>query len=197
MWEPEEIKKDVNIACWLLPQEGKIRLEVMGVQRTGTNYMRELLQINAKRRVLVHEHGGKHGKIVDLPDDLRIVVVVKHPYSWMQSMLRWKSDETHSFMREGHIKIYNEMYRHYMEMIQASDSIISVKYEDLLFDRKAMLEKICESFGIELYGTRDIAKVAENDAFTEERREYYRQKFPPTTGVDWQTFNFFGYKEEA
>jgi hypothetical protein len=65
-------------------------VKVHGLLRTGTNYISTLLGENLEVLVLGPEKGGwKHGPI-ETADNLTFVVVVKDPYTWMDSFYRWE-----------------------------------------------------------------------------------------------------------
>lgn len=72
-------------------REGRRRVvKVHGLLRTGTNYVSALLGENLDVRVLGPEKGGwKHGPI-DETEDVTVVVVVKNPYTWLESFYRWE-----------------------------------------------------------------------------------------------------------
>jgi len=63
---------------------------VHGLLRTGTNYVSALLGQNLDVVVLGPEKGGwKHGPIVTTAG-VTVVVVVKNPYTWLDSFYRWE-----------------------------------------------------------------------------------------------------------
>lgn len=70
------------------------RIRQYGLQRTGTNAVRALLEINCGVNVLTHTNGSKH----DLPtreaveeSDTLFVINVKDPISWLASYYRYRS----------------------------------------------------------------------------------------------------------
>lgn len=72
-------------------RQARLRVvKVHGLLRTGTNYVSALLGENLDLRVLGPEKGGwKHGPI-EQADDVTVVVVVKNPYTWLESFYKWE-----------------------------------------------------------------------------------------------------------
>jgi len=65
-------------------------VKVYGLLRTGTNYVSALLGENLDIVILGPEKGGwKHGPI-EITDDVTNVVVVKSPYTWIESFYNWE-----------------------------------------------------------------------------------------------------------
>ncbi len=71
-------------------QDGIKYIKIFGLQRTGTNYVTDLINRNFKNtKVLVNIGGWKHGTYQTPPivgRELDVVIVVKNPYSWLRSM---------------------------------------------------------------------------------------------------------------
>ena len=72
-------------------RQARLRVvKVHGLLRTGTNYVSALLGENLDVWVLGPEKGGwKHGPI-EQADDVSVVVVVKNPYTWLESFYQWE-----------------------------------------------------------------------------------------------------------
>lgn len=71
-------------------QARRRQVKVHGLMRTGTNYVSALLGENLDIPVLGPEEGGwKHGPIEEA-DDTTVVVVVKNPYTWLESFYKWE-----------------------------------------------------------------------------------------------------------
>lgn len=71
----------------------KPRIKQYGLQRSGTNYLRWLLEHNLHALVLTNCCGDKHSTFKPQEFDKAkvrgIVVSVKNPYSWLVSLFRW------------------------------------------------------------------------------------------------------------
>lgn len=69
----------------------KIPIKLYGLQRTGTNYVTNLIQKNFGDEVRFNNAGWKHGHYFTHPEEPNIVIVSKDPYAWMLSCYKyWK-----------------------------------------------------------------------------------------------------------
>ena len=70
------------------------QIKQFGLQRTGTNYLRILLESNYNVQILTNIGGWKHG-FYNVPQimkkELDCIVMCKNPFSWLVSL--------HSFLR--------------------------------------------------------------------------------------------------
>lgn len=68
-------------------------IKIHGLQRSGTNYVSDLINRNIKNsKVLVNIGGWKHGPYCApwvLGREVNVVIVVKDPYAWLKSMYDW------------------------------------------------------------------------------------------------------------
>ena len=64
-----------------------VNIKIFGLQRTGTNWLRALLQRNYKVDVMVNQGGWKHGQISWFAQEWNyIIVLTKHPAAWLVSL---------------------------------------------------------------------------------------------------------------
>lgn len=74
-------------------QDGIQYIKIFGLQRSGTNYLTDLINRNFKNtRVLVNIGGWKHGTYCApyvLGQEVDVVVLVKNPYSWLRSVYEY------------------------------------------------------------------------------------------------------------
>jgi hypothetical protein len=73
-----------------------------GLQRTGTNYLLQLLKANYKVEVLTNGGGWKHGRYKVpqiLGHEVDCVCMVKHPLAWLDSMFRYEGLGPYSYQK--------------------------------------------------------------------------------------------------
>jgi len=122
-------------------------IKIYGLQRSGTNYMKALIEENFDARVLQNIGGWKHGmidknfhstgfksdfnsnQVQSLEQDLRdgkipLIHVYKNPFAWIYDYREYKKDKKSIISL---IKEYNEKNLHWI-----SNCNLSVDYIDLL-----------------------------------------------------------------
>lgn len=153
-----------------------------GIQRSATNYIRRLLELNfVYVDVLMHRLGSKHESPIDFlgwineskqneylrepykNGEIKFITVTKNPYAWLLSSYRYRNK------KQGHIdpekkEFINASFRHYNQEHRAwikltenyKDRAIIVKYEDLLQNLSAEMEKIQKVLDLEPLNDRYI-----------------------------------------
>lgn len=124
-----------------------------GLPRTGTNYIKALIEKNYYAKVLANIGGWKHGYYC-LSKQLDCIVSIKHPLSWLVSMYNHiKSSSKHfsinhvqeTFSKfiispftiyrnqplvDNPVKFWNEMYRHWLNIPR----VFVIVYENVLIN---------------------------------------------------------------
>ena len=121
-----------------------------GIQRSGTNYMRAVFEMNTDCRVLANIGGFKHGKITNKTDYSQVktelskeeiakidsmlqqgkipkIVIIRNPYSWIPSIARYLNKKITLYFIQEQLWKYIELNTHWVENC---DYIIY--YEELL-----------------------------------------------------------------
>ncbi len=116
-------------------------VKVMGLQRTGTNLMVMMVQKNfINVKITDRRSGWKHGRYCAkrrIGIDPKLIVMVKHPLSWLASAYRWRGKKKFSrfneYLAQTHeIEIWNAAYKHWLEVNIRHK--IFVLYDDLIKD---------------------------------------------------------------
>ena len=178
---------------------------IFGMQRSGTNYFCELLDLNFSAEMLnPGQRAWKHS--IDLPtkwdSDKPTIVIHKNPYTWVESIvcrekrdwdktqLTYPSSEVHEntdLMYEGmNIENIARTWRHFHDTWFSIDAMV-VQYEKLLVEetREQILEDIVDRFGWEstspsLDGSWSNVGAGVNlsSKFKPEDKEYYKKGEP-------------------
>ena len=141
-------------------------VKVHGLLRSGTNYVSALWGENLDVSVLGPEKGGwKHGPI-DESEQATVVVVVKNPYTWLESFYRWElirrrteaetltefasSPVSHSQLASvwGSTDPVDTWNKATASWVRAQDSgrVFVVRYEDVIVDIGRELQRFIEKF---------------------------------------------------
>lgn len=203
-----------------------MKIKQYGIQRSGTNYLRQLLLDNVEN-ICVYENsfGWKHGyplsrealnkwakdnKVAQskLEDDIHPIIIIKNPYSWCQSIKKFRADK---FNFENLYKRYNSLYKAYKKLYIEGHDVFAksyiIKYEDLLRNPKAEMESLARKLGAELKETFiNPDKVNMSKKFTTKERDFYlnsenfgldNKKIEEITNIiDWETIGFYGYERK-
>jgi len=200
-----------------------VRYKIFGAMRTGTNFLMNLLRMNVKD-VEVHENtwGSKHdvpatkGKMemwskgnhfqrLEKDMDVRPTIVIKNPYSWFQSILRWSNRQGWTWDFQKMYNRYQLLYFSYRDLLELGHDLygpaIFFRYEDLLMDPKGQLERL--DVPIKEAITLPY-KVHLSDQFTDQRKFFYLSNGPfglnepKATAIDnimdWRLMEYYGYK---
>lgn len=143
-----------------------MKILIYGLQRSGTNYLKEILLktknikfINGNdRSKFTHKHYRFHNKLDIIPDDKyipksniksvkeiydktninKIIVIKKNIYSWYDSIIKWAKMCNWKFKKEFNEEYIEEYYLFY-KFFENSD-VILINYEDLLFEKEKVIE---------------------------------------------------------
>lgn len=158
-------------------------IKIHGLQRTGTNYLSHLVNENfVDAHVLVNLGGWKHGHYHApwfLGQEVHILVLAKHPYSWLVSMYNYwglkrdlrigmdlrgvsfdnfvrnraifelQRDIPYLFRASNPVQFWNDMYFHWMTIRLNSKKVHFVKYENLLHNPEETIAKLGEAFQLQ------------------------------------------------
>ena len=180
-----------------------------GLRRTGTNWLEQLLKTNFEICFdnFGSSFGHKHSMIISEFDNLNLlnkninddrndrndreykfIVNVKHPYSWVLSMRKWRRKNNQSLESISTlIDRYNRFYSKWVEFSkQFPDRVIIVKYESLLQGYGRVMYDIQNKYKLvqsnppsrnstNMY--REINRtIPQSGGFTQERKKWYIQK---------------------
>ena len=178
-------------------------VKMFGIQRTGTNFIQQILRQNYKNvRALDNQFGWKHGTPLSLKKiDIWIAAkpnrkkyypilndiksgnlmypcfIIKNPYSWHQSIKKWNGSK---FNLEKSYKRYNLLYtsyRNFYEEDYKSSGLyrqgIIIRYEDVLKDTQRVISEIAKSFGLEPKGNFVIPNKVPQSANFDEDRKKF------------------------
>lgn len=156
-------------------------IKIHGLQRTGTNYLSHLVNENLDARVLVNLGGWKHGHYHApwfLGREVHVLVLAKHPYSWLVSMYKYWSikrdlrigmdlqgitfdqfvrnkavfelqrDIPYLFRASNPVQFWNNMYFHWMTIRLNAKKVGFVKYEELLQDAESVIDNLSKTFSV-------------------------------------------------
>lgn len=114
-----------------------ITLKQYGLQRSGTNYTKFVIESNYLVTVMTNLGGWKHGPYQG-PANVDVIVTIKHPLAWFISI--WRAEPVRPqfnvwFQRtcRGLCRRWNNMNSHWLN-IDAGVRVIPMRYEDLLAD---------------------------------------------------------------
>lgn len=147
-------------------------VHAIGLQRTGTNYVTELVRLNLTRNVIGTGDRSicwKHALPVDKTPagvtaaeavwatDALICLVAKHPLHWMASVtLR---DPQDLFMKRKVLlvdgvpdvaataRFYGRFYRKWLDLLRDRGGFAIVRYEDALRDPRSALAPVAKALG--------------------------------------------------
>ena len=149
---------------WFRPRRRTVK--VYGLLRTGTNYVSALLGENLDVVILGPEKGGwKHGPIVS-GTGVTAVVVVKSPYTWLDSFYRWEqlrqrtpartlaqfvsSPVSHPELAQAWgardpVDVWNKATASWLAA-QDDGEVLVVRYEDVIGDLGRVLDRFTARF---------------------------------------------------
>lgn len=137
-----------------------------GIQRSGTNYMRAVFEMNTDCRVLSNIGGFKHGKITnvsnfreiksEIPREeiLRIdkmlqaneitrIVIIRQPFSWIPSIARYLNKPiTNDFIKEQ-LDRYIELNSHW-----ATECDYTIYFDELLQCPECIINDCVKEIGL-------------------------------------------------
>jgi hypothetical protein len=178
---------------------------VLGLQRSGTNYLESLLRMNFKNLSVVPgstkycwKHGLPHEKyrydkasnkthIENLINNKPIVVIVRKKYElWLESLNKYSADFI--YHRKGLLEnpdktelkqFHEEFHIEWEKELIANDiKFIVIEYIDLVKDYKKVLETIANEFGVIPKGEyADISKVYQSQPVDQAKKDLYIKKY--------------------
>ena len=161
-----------------------------GLQRSGTNYLRKLIELNFcyHARNKKSPRSWKHRlDVPENPGGYPCICIYKNPYKWIESLHRnpedfFEKQETFQcFNEDGSYNLTNvaKTYRHWIETwalpIEHVRNIYTLKYEDLIKDKKETLIRLSSIFKV-LFDSANIIEpktVLNSVKFTDDKKEYY------------------------
>ena len=149
-----------------------VEIKQFGLQRSGTNLLRVLLQDNFAAVVLANEGGAKHfeyrvAKV--LGRELDCVVCVKNPFSWLTSFHRWyhRRDDTtlgeflsqplsttssvtdQRYSAKNPVRYWNELNAHWLDIPVRAHRVLVSRYEDVIRDGESGVCALAAELGLE------------------------------------------------
>jgi len=111
------------------------------------------------------------------------IVTMKDPYSWYVSYKKHAKKNKFTYIKSSlnshYIIDYNLFYRKWLDFsVEAPGEVLMVKYEDLIEDLEASLQRIGEKLKLDRSSEQIVnpAKVFMNKRFTASRANYYKDK---------------------
>lgn len=131
--------------------------KIFGCMRTGTNYFCWLLRRHWEAKYSSSEASGwKHGKY-NVPErlgrEIDVVVIAKHPLSWLPSIKRYRKKprgmKMAGFVNEMKpVEHWNAMYDHWSRIELKDKALEIVRYEDLIQRPKEVCVRVARAFGM-------------------------------------------------
>jgi hypothetical protein len=161
----ERVRKRIRHRFGLPPHP---EIKIHGLLRSGTNYLETLLRRNFYVECLAPwEHGWKHGPC-EYSKTGRYLFLVKDPYAWLVSFRNWERLHNRTrtaglaeFAREAvthprlakawdvstPIQAWNRTLSGW-RAVDGKANTLFIRYEDLLRDLEAQLERVRRHFGL-------------------------------------------------
>jgi len=211
-------------------------LKVFGVPRTGTTFVSTMVSVNFEFGVHLNHYGNKHERPMSLqemkewieerewlkPTYLSVLentiyplIVIKNPYSWYQSILRFSNNNL--LIVKSQYLNYNNKYNIWKKFLDNPHKPFGkgfiVRYEDMLIDPESVFNRISKKINIKMKNKNLISggkffvpnKVHQSDEFTEERRQFYlsdgnfdlseEEINRINKSIDWDIMSFYGYSK--
>lgn len=122
------------------------RIKQFGLERTGTNYTRFLLQENFEVVVEMHVGRWKHATVpLDrLADYDHLLVNVKHPFAWCASYLKfYRNLSTNVHVLHPIVRLWAAFNDYYLALTRTHPDKVSImRFEDLLLDGQRALAPV-------------------------------------------------------
>lgn len=123
-------------------------IKIYGLKRTGTNYIKALIEKNFDATIDDNKGGWKHGPYIKNElqyKETDVIVMIKDPVAWLDSLRRYlKSQWSPDFFMKHYIWEYNTMYMHWINIKLDSHKLIVIKYENLAYNTEDTLHMIAE-----------------------------------------------------
>ena len=189
--------------------------QIYGAERTGTNLLKYFLPSSLSNEVQwKHGHpltnkdyvaraGRRYGVVADAA-----IVMIKDPYSWYDSIQRWRARTTGNFNPYVEFTRFNLLYYAHIQLLEGADiykptfqEAHFIRYEDLLMQPDEEMEKV----GVKLEKGWVMPERLDQsgNSWDREREKMYRKGFPyglskdviklVTELTDWNVARYYGY----
>lgn len=164
-------------------------IKVIGLQRSGTNYLTELLKLNFEDHVYSNplepffKHSFTYETLVTLKNKIHLqkepykiqcykIVIKKTLKQWLRSINRNPAD---LYQKRPYLKNNDVLPGLYDAFYNSWSNEFTVNYKDLLLNLQAELTRIQKHFNLTPKKTPflDIKKVPHSKPFTPEKRKEY------------------------
>src|SRR5215475_11933188 len=137
-----------------------------GLCRSGTNFLRVILQENYEVTLLTNTGGWKHG-YYELPQrlgyELDVVISVKNPYAWLLSFynhlqpeqaisfaeflqrplnLQRPERQDRALVADGPAQLWVQMYEHWLAIELKNHRRFLFRYEDVLAEPRSSIQEV-------------------------------------------------------
>jgi hypothetical protein len=151
---------------------GMLEIKQYGLHRSGTNFLRVILQENYRIKVLMNEGGWKHG-FFDLHRrlgrEVHCMLCVKDPYAWLVSFYNYRhpdrdllfSDfvrnpltvlgprgQDDSIQAGNPVQLWVRMYEHWLSINLEAHRVFLFRYEDVLSEPTESIQGLVGSLGL-------------------------------------------------
>jgi tetratricopeptide (TPR) repeat protein len=144
-----------------MSQQVRQKMGLIGLQRTGTNYVQQVLKAAVEDIDFTDHLAWKHSfrdEAGDAPIDDKVVIVARHPVLWLQSCLLNSAKDIRQNRSEfftgdvdpivGFANIYNRFYAGWLEHKRTAGGYL-LRYEDVVESGSAILRELLpESYNI-------------------------------------------------
>lgn len=145
-------------------------MKIYGLPRTFTNLAAWLIDKGFKDVRAWHhgpkwkkngDFGDKHGAPVEVDGMDYYLLCVKHPYTWIESCLRYKQPKNKFFRKifrmikpRGLARLYNKRGKEFLEFKKG----LIVRHEDLFDDLGGVMRRISDEWGLERTDLSELPK---------------------------------------
>ena len=143
------------------------RIKQFGLQRSGTNVIKWLMERHYFVWIDVNRNGWKHGFVGEASQSIDLILISKNVFAWLDSIFRYSHPVTAAddpgifsrFLRSPYIfenadapnpvAQWNLMNGHWHSLDLSPRKVVPIRYDDLVYDAEATCEKLAGKFGIE------------------------------------------------
>ncbi len=148
-------------------------IKQFGLHRSGTNFLRVILQENYHVTVLSNEGGWKHGPYevpTRLGRELDCMICVKNPYAWLVSLHRYRHPEKdlafpefvrspinvvgpggpeHAIVKPNPVRLWVDMYQHWLSVKLESHRMFVFQYEKVLASPRESIQGLVHALQLQ------------------------------------------------
>ncbi len=137
-------------------------VKIMGLQRSGNNWLNSLLKKNYYVKLSDSVTSGwKHDRYDPdiLGREINLIIICKHPLCWLPSIWRYRGERVEvDFDRyiqqtPGEVEWWDELYRHWLDVKLKTRRKFIVQYEFLLQYTESTCKLIATFFGLQRLDT--------------------------------------------